>query len=176
MLLPLPLSPTSATISRSWMARSKSSTACSIRFENMPPRRKCRVRSWFAAAPRRRRATLLPAWPAMFTCSARVVGLLRVQQAAHLGRRRPCTARVRWSGTAPSPRGSGDESGIRWAAARGRAGCRGCRLSAAAGPADRGKRIQQAAAVRVQRPLEDRVGRQPTSATCPAYMTITRSE
>src|ERR1700730_9007919 len=44
VLLPLPLSPTSTTISCSPIARSTPSTAWSTRCEKMPPRRKCLVR------------------------------------------------------------------------------------------------------------------------------------
>ena len=43
MLLPLPLSPTSATISRWLIVRSTSSTACRTSLENMPPTRKWRL-------------------------------------------------------------------------------------------------------------------------------------
>src|SRR5215468_8671844 len=43
VLLPLPLSPASATISRAPMARLTSSTACRVRRENTPPTLKCLV-------------------------------------------------------------------------------------------------------------------------------------
>src|SRR5215467_1513911 len=44
VLLPLPLSPTRATISFSWMTRSMPSTPCSRRRERKPPSLKCLVK------------------------------------------------------------------------------------------------------------------------------------
>ena len=42
--LPLPLSPASATISRSLMPKLTSSTACKVRWDSAPPILKCLVR------------------------------------------------------------------------------------------------------------------------------------
>src|SRR5436190_1991734 len=85
VLLPLPLSPTRATISRSRMVRSNSSTACRVCLENNPPRPKWRVRStarrsgWLSAAGPSR-ASRVAATP-----SVGIVGRLGIEEAAYPG-------------------------------------------------------------------------------------------
>src|SRR5215471_7173137 len=88
VLLPLPLSPASATISRAPMARLTSSTACRVRRDNGPPILKCLVsRSDLSSGSAAVSVTGgRPARPGLARCSPARSGPVRpggIEDAAH---------------------------------------------------------------------------------------------
>src|ERR1019366_9272086 len=154
VVLPLPLSPTRATISRSWMTRFRSSTAWSIRRESNPPRRKCLVRPVV-----RRRASSLSgaAFAGWLMASDRVAELFRIEEAANLRvahciQGRLCCRALRHRLTAATMEAASGGGAPEVGRAAGDAAQRPARA------ADRWERVEEAPAVRVQRTLEDRAG------------------
>ena len=174
--LPLPLSPASATISRSPMASVTSSTACRVRRDSAPPILKCLRQALGPqqrlAAPGRRGGP----------CGS-----------GHRGLSHRRSYPVVTAGSGPSTPSTGYSVGPRpagsWSMTRGQ---RGANRQPAGGrarsgglprdpgqrhlrPADGRERVQQARAVRVLWRVEDLAGGA-RSATWPAYITISRSE
>src|SRR5580692_2876561 len=68
VLLPLPLSPASATISRSLMSRLTSSTACRVRRDSAPPILKCLL------SPSVRSSAPALAWPGSSRAGVSLIG------------------------------------------------------------------------------------------------------
>ena len=174
MLLPLPLSPASATISRSPMARLMSSTACSVRRDSVLPILKCLVSasvlSSGAVPPGSTVASAgCPPWsvtgrpPSAYSRHRTCVPADLVQARGSARRRRSCTFGQR--GANRQPAGGLARSG----------GLPGIPLSGTRGPLIDGNASSRPALYGCSGESKTRRVA-PSSATWPAYITISRSE
>ena len=180
MLLPLPLSPTRATISRSPMVRSTPSTACSVWRPKVPPTLKCRVRPLASStgtpvigSPPARPTTTTPTTPRIRLVPPRRRPVHRGGSGpARSGRPAGCREPRR---RRPSRAGSAAGTDTRRAAGAGRAERPGSRSApgadrASTGTPAAGRRCRDVAARR----NNSAVG--PNSTNWPAYMIASRSE